>query len=170
MIRVPEAPLGGQFVALRQWEPDDAEWYVAARDEEIFRWTTEPRELDPDVLRRVIEANRQEPRWVGLAITDGSSGERLGNIALTITDPEHRVGEGHYWLAAGARGRRAASDAVRTIAQWAFASLPIDRIDLLINPGNVASKRVARRTGFEDVGERDGRRVFALTNTFASRR
>jgi RimJ/RimL family protein N-acetyltransferase len=110
----------------------------------------------------VIEAHRRDPQWVGLAITDGASGELLGNIALTIVGAEQRVAEGHYWLARGARGRGAASDAVWTIAEWAFASLPIDEMELLIHRANVDSERVARRAGFEEVGERDGRRVFSL--------
>ena len=36
-------PLAGG--TLRPWEQADAAWYVAARDEEVFRWTTERRDL-----------------------------------------------------------------------------------------------------------------------------
>jgi len=36
---IPERITGDDFY-LRRWEVQDAAWYVHARDEEIFRWTT----------------------------------------------------------------------------------------------------------------------------------
>ena len=160
-ISVPSATLHGKIVDLRAWRPDDAEWYVGARDEEIFRWTTEPRALDPGVLRLVIEANTRDPKWVGCAITDPASGALLGNIALKI---EGRAGEAEasYWVAAEARGRGVASDAVRTLVQWAFEAGSIERVDLFIAPGNTASQRVAAHAGFQPAGEIDGSLRFSL--------
>jgi RimJ/RimL family protein N-acetyltransferase len=126
----------GKGVALRVWEEADAEWYVSARDEEVFRWTTEPRDLDVEALRRVIEAYRREPKFAGFAIVDASTGALLGNITLVLRDEQAETAEVSYWLAASARGRGAASEAVRTIACWAFDALPIERIELLTDPAS----------------------------------
>jgi len=160
-IPVPSATLHGRIVDLRAWRPDDAEWYVGARDEEIFGWTREPRALDPAVLKQVIEANRREPKWVGCAIADPASGTLLGNIALKI---EGRAGEVEvsYWVAAEARGRGVASDAVRTLVQWAFEVTSIERVDLFVAPGNTASQRVAVHAGFQPTGELGGSLRFCL--------
>ena len=149
-------------VELRKWRPDDAEWYIGARDETIFEWTTEPRVLDPQALRQVIESNNRDPQWVACAITDASTGALLGNIALTLTED---VGEVMYWVAAESRGRGVATDAVQTLVRWAFHALPIQRIDLLMKRGNEASAGVARNAGFEPRGDRDGRLVFVRTRT-----
>ena len=142
---------------LRSWEPEDAEWYVSARDEEVFRWTTEPRALTADNLRQVIERVRLQPTFAGFAIADPATGALLGNIALTVVDGDAGVAEVMYWLAPHARHRGAASDGVRTITDWAFQALPVRRIELLTHPGNRASQAVAVRTGFVPQGTRKNR-------------
>jgi ribosomal-protein-alanine N-acetyltransferase len=162
LVPLPDEPLRGAIVALRPWEPDDADWYVCARDEEIFRWTTEPRDLRTDTLRGVIEAYRRRPTHAGFAITDITTSDLLGNISLVFGDPNERTAEVSYWLAREARGRGAAADAVRALTRWAFDVLLLERIELRTNVGNAASQRVAARTGFRPAGERDGQLVFVL--------
>jgi RimJ/RimL family protein N-acetyltransferase len=158
----PATLLQGERVTLRAWEPSDAEWYVRARDEEVFRWTKEARGLTVDAARLAIEAQRREPAWVALAITSPDTGELLGNLALTLKDAE-RTGEVMYWLAPQARGRGAATEAVSLIVRWAFETLPIDLIDLYTKVGNEASQAVARRCQFEHRGQRRGEEWFVLT-------
>lgn len=163
LIPLPMRPLRGASVALRTWKQDDAEWYVRARDEEIFRWSTERRDLTPDLLRHAIEALLRRPTYAGFAIIDATTRQLLGNISLVISESVPGQAEVSYWLAAQARGRGAATDAVRTMTRWAFECLPINRIELLTNAGNRASLRVARRAGFAPEGERDERLVFAMS-------
>ncbi len=162
-LSLPKQPLRGTIVALRTWEPDDAEWYVSACDEEILFWTNEPRDLTPEMARSAIERHLSHPTDAGFAITDLASGSLLGNIALVITEAEPNWAEVMYWLAAPARGRGAATEAVRTMARWAFETFPIERIELLTDPENVASQRVAQRAGFAPQGKRGERLVFTMT-------
>ncbi len=131
-IHLPDQALRGEIVVLRLWEPDDAEWYVNARDEEVLRWTNEPRDLTSDAARQAIEAYRREPTYAGFAVTDAENGGLFGNVAVVIRDESQPIGEVMYWLAAGARGRGAATDAVRTISWWAFDALSLERIELLV--------------------------------------
>ena len=165
LIPLPRRPLLGAAIALRTWKEDDAEWYVRARDEEIFFWTKEPRDLTTELARNAIERYLSHPTYVGFAITDLASGSLLGNIALVITESERCWAEVMYWLAAPARGRGAATEAVRTMARWAFETLPIERIELLTDAGNDASQRVAERAGFAHRGKRGERRLFIMTRT-----
>jgi hypothetical protein len=37
---------------LRPWKIEDAGWYVASRDEEIFKWTNEKRDLTEEEKRK----------------------------------------------------------------------------------------------------------------------
>ncbi len=163
LIPLPRRPLLGAAIALRMWEEDDAEWYVRARDEVIFRWTKEPRDLTAAILREEIERYLIHPTYAGFAITDAPSGSLLGNIALVITEAEGCWAEVMYWLAAPARGRGAATEAVRTLARWAFETLPIERIELLTDTDNEASQRVAGRVGFVPRGKRGERLLFIMT-------
>ncbi len=162
-ISLPKRSLRGTIVALRTWEPDDAEWYVGARDEVIFRWTKEPRDLTADVVRHAIEAQLRRPTYAGFAITDVKTEELLGNISLVFTEPDCHQAEIMYWLSPAARGRGAATDAVRIAIGWAFDALPIDQIELLTSPGNEASQQVARRAGFAPRGNQGERLVFRTT-------
>ncbi len=158
----PDAPLRGKKVVLRPWEPADAVWYVDARDEEVFRWTTEPRTLTAAQVQAAIAANRSAPTYVGLVITDAATGALAGNIALTLPDPSCARAEVMYWLAAEARGRGFATDAVRALTVWAFDALPIAEIELLTNQANQASQRVAMRCGFTPSGTRGERALFVV--------
>ena len=107
-------------MVLRPWELVDADWYASARDEEILRWTSEPRNLEPAEVRTAILKYRSEPGFVCLAITGAQTGELLGNLAL---GPKAGLdAEISYWLAPDARGRGIATEAVKLLSDWAFAA------------------------------------------------
>jgi RimJ/RimL family protein N-acetyltransferase len=145
---------------LRPWRQEEAEWYVEARDEEILSWTTEPRELTSAAVRRAIESLAAAPSYAGLAIVDRTSGELLGNISLVPR--ESQTAEISYWLAAAARGRGAASDAVRTLCSWGCEAWSMSAIMLRTRMGNTASQRVAHSCGFVVAEVRDEEVCFSL--------
>jgi RimJ/RimL family protein N-acetyltransferase len=58
-----------------------------------------------------------------------------------------RAGVG-YWLRPEGRGRGAATEALRLVSRWAFEALGIERLNLITDPENTASQRVAERAGF----------------------
>ena len=72
----------------------------------------------------------------------------LGGASLYDVDLAAASASIGYWLAADARGRGAATHAVRLLAGWAFAVLGLRRITLTCAPDNDASQRVAGRAGF----------------------
>jgi RimJ/RimL family protein N-acetyltransferase len=137
----PDTVLSDGVVALRQWHPDDAEWYAEqSRDPEIQRWTTDPPDLTAATVRAAIERVRAAG-LVAFAITDAATGELLGNIALS---PEHELS---YWIAPAGRGRGVATRAVRLVLERAWAS-GAGRVRLHAHVDNAGSQRVAERAGF----------------------
>jgi RimJ/RimL family protein N-acetyltransferase len=58
------------------------------------------------------------------------------------------VAELGYWVKAGARGRGVATRAVVLVARFAFDELGAARVQLVTEPDNVASQRVAEKAGF----------------------
>ncbi len=138
-------------VALREWEPEDAEWYAdSVQDPDIQRFTTDPPTLTAEEVRTAIIALRSaEPPSdgslpdVGRLICDAVTGERLGNIAFAGHGAELS-----YWVAAPARGRGVATRAVRLLADYALDALHADELRLWTRSDNVGSATVAERAGF----------------------
>jgi len=89
----------------------------------------------------------------GLVITDSPTGERLGNIAVT------REGEVSYWLAAPARGRGAATIALRCFSDWVLATTDATELWMRVHSENAASAAVAIRAGYERDPARDDQRL-----------
>jgi RimJ/RimL family protein N-acetyltransferase len=66
-------------------------------------------------------------------------------VVLKKPDTKPEVG---YWTAAQARGLGVATRAVDALSAWAFSAYGLDRIELLHQVDNVASCRVAEKTGY----------------------
>jgi [ribosomal protein S5]-alanine N-acetyltransferase len=64
---------------------------------------------------------------------------------------DHR-GEIGYWMAREARGRGLGTRAVRLLSRWAIDALALERVELLANPANEGSQRLAERAGFTREG------------------
>lgn len=100
----------------------------------------------------------------GFAI-ESHAGEFLGFVGLVSIDLAGGQAEAGYMLPRAARGRGAASRALALVTAWGLDSLGLQRLELRINAGNVASERVAARCGFRHEGTlrsvafKEGRRV-----------
>jgi RimJ/RimL family protein N-acetyltransferase len=140
-------------VVLRAWRMEDAPAVAeACRDAEIARWLAfVPQPYTSDDARRYIQecieaSDDRRP----FAITDAETGAVIGSIDLRIT----RLGAGHigYWMAADARGRGLGTAALRTLTRWAIEELGVGRVELVTDPDNIASQRVAEKAGFQREG------------------
>lgn len=79
-------------------------------------------------------------------------GRALGVVGLWVRDRgEGRASLG-YWLAESARGQGVAAEALQAVVRWAFGDLQIPRLQLYVEPWNVASQRTAERVGFQREG------------------
>jgi RimJ/RimL family protein N-acetyltransferase len=67
-----------------------------------------------------------------------------------------------YWTYPAHRGRGVASRAVALACKLAFEELAVARVEILTDPDNIASRRVAIRNGFRVAGLRDGRLLHLL--------
>jgi RimJ/RimL family protein N-acetyltransferase len=97
------------------------------------------------------------------AIVDAQTGELLGSIDMGVN--AMRTGHIGYWMAAEARGKGTCTAALRALCRWALDDLALERLELLTDPENVGSQRVAEKVGFRREGvlrshllHRDGRR------------
>jgi RimJ/RimL family protein N-acetyltransferase len=94
------------------------------------------------------EQGHDDGTRAGFAILDYGDGAFLGLIALVHIDREGSEAEAGYIVAPQARGRGIAARALRLLTDWALKELELERVELRITAGNVASERVAERSGF----------------------
>jgi RimJ/RimL family protein N-acetyltransferase len=151
-IEFPVAGLSDGSIRLRLRADSDTPAIVAAcQDPEIPRWTRVPDSYDEAAAAEwAVESGRQQESGEGLhlVIADAGSDDFLGSIGVhNVNRTEGRCDIG-YFLAREARGRGVMTRAVRLLAEWAFQSLPVERIEITIEPANAASRAVAERAGF----------------------
>ncbi len=144
-------------ITLRLIEPRHAEeLYVvvdANRDALLpwMRWVNEV--TDAEVLRGHIG------RWVAQTAETGCmslgielDGELVGVVFHIRPDMVNKQVEVGYWLAESARGRGAATRAVRAMCDITFRDLGFNRINVRVAPENKASLAVAERLGLTREG------------------
>jgi RimJ/RimL family protein N-acetyltransferase len=79
------------------------------------------------------------------------AGVLVGSIGIGINSEKYR-GRIGYWVSATARGQGICTRALRLLARWALEELELQRLDLITDPDNVASQRVAEKVGFRREG------------------
>ena len=150
-LRVPVLHAGP--VLLRPFQASDLPMVrLAAVDPVIPSITSVPRGYDEGEGRAFIE--RQYRR--------AAEGDGFSFVIAPTRDPDHGVGSiglwldqiesGRasigYWIVKSARGRGWAGDALRGLVAFAFAELAIPRLQLFVEPWNVASAKTAISAGF----------------------
>ena len=151
-IPLPDPPLVDGHVALRAWRQSDVEDIVAAcQDPDIPRWTAIPSpytERDARAYLERADQDRLAGRELGLAVVGARSGELLGSCGLARFDWTDRKAEIGYWVRAASRGRSVGPTATRLLARWGLEELRLERVELLANPENEPSQRLAEKAGF----------------------
>lgn len=153
----PDPPLTDGSVVLRLPRDADAPAIAeACSDPEIARWIPIPIPYRLEDARTFVAfaaegwSTGREPT---LVIADAASRALLGAIAVHRRIDEPAKAAVGYWLAPNARGRGAATRAVRLVTRWAFEVEPaLVRMELLTAVDNAASGRVALRAGFAREG------------------
>jgi RimJ/RimL family protein N-acetyltransferase len=150
----PRAELRDEEIVLRGWRVDDADAIVqACQDPEIAYWI-------PFIPRPYTRADAEEYLAACLesgeerrpfAIVDAASDALLGSIDMGVNSLGYR-GHVGYWVVAEARGRGVCTRALRLLSRWALEDLGLQRLELITDPDNVASQRVAEKVGFRREG------------------
>ncbi|WP_405616965.1 GNAT family N-acetyltransferase [Streptomyces sp. NBC_01508] len=147
---VDPTPAGRPALVLRPWDIGDIQPLV-----DIYR--------DPAVRKGTllpITGVEDAARWLEIQWDGWRSGERfsfavleedrlVANVAVKRGTGQGDCPEVGYWTSAEARGRGIAPRALQALTGWAFGTLDgVTRLDLLHQIDNVASCRVAEKTGY----------------------
>lgn len=157
MITVPETAAGPGLL-LRAWTERDIPALLAAHEDPVMRrWSRNPITSAAharDVIARYDAAWRAGTSFffaIQVLDADGGAGDPVGSVSVRGLGADSGRGDVGYWTAAPARGRGVATRALNAVATWAFqlpASRPLDGLELIHTVGNLASCRVAAKTGF----------------------
>lgn len=158
MLGTPAAPvLETPRLILRGWRPEDIAPHSAMlADEDTARFiTARGRALD--------EAEAwNETAWLighwqmlgcGMFVIEERSTGAFAGRAGPLRPPPWPAFEIGWSLASWARGKGYATEAARAAIAWSFENFPLDRIISIIDPRNVASRRVAERLGERRTGK-----------------
>jgi RimJ/RimL family protein N-acetyltransferase len=152
-IEFPVEGITDESVRLRlRADADTPSVIEACRDAEVVRWTRVPENYDERAAEEwVSESSRQQERGEGLhlVIADAETDRFLGSVGIHRINPEEGRCDIGYFLAPWARGRGTMTRAVRLLSGWIFETLPLERIEITIEPANAASRAVAERAGYE---------------------
>jgi RimJ/RimL family protein N-acetyltransferase len=141
-------------ILLRPPQPDDIPAITAAVRESLpelhpwMDWATEA--YDETVAGRWLE-------FAGIAwehssafhfiIVDAKSGEYIGNCGIDGVNQGHRSCNLGYWVRTSRTKQGIASRVAKLAARFAFESVGLIRIEIIIASGNIASQRVAQKAG-----------------------
>ena len=150
------ADLTDGTVTLRRVRPGDEAPLLDERgDPEARRWAISGRVWTPQDASAYVAATAS--LWLAgtearFAVVDAASGEYAGSLGLRVTAPAMRVAEVGYGIRPAWRGRGYTVRALRLVAGWAFSTAGLSRLELGTAVDNVASQRVAERSGFRREG------------------
>ncbi|MFF4357996.1 GNAT family N-acetyltransferase [Streptomyces sp. NPDC001604] len=152
LARSPQPVLStGDGLVLRPWRPEDAPAVHETFQDPLMRqWHLRTSDSEAEAAGW-IEGWLKE--WEGeriaeWAVTDADSDRLLGRVALREIVLFDGLAKVAYWTTAAARGRGVAARATGTLTRWAFEEIGFHRLELLHAAANLASCRVAAKTGF----------------------
>ncbi len=151
----PSSPLSDGRIRVRPWAEEDLDCVRAASSDPVIpEGTTIPATFTEEEGLAFI--HRQWSRaddgvGVSQAVVDVTTGRAIGLVVVSLR-PQPHVGGLGYWIIPAARGRGAATAAIRMVAPWALQALDLRRLEAWVAPDNHASQRVLVNAGFEPEG------------------
>jgi RimJ/RimL family protein N-acetyltransferase len=139
-------------IRIRRFRDSDAEAFAAAtHDAEIVAHSGIPGSHTPRSAR-IAFTRFDDEGFVQRAIADRETDALLGTVLLFNVARHERRCEIGFWLVPGARGRGAATSAVRIVCDWAAREWGIERFDAHSDIDNPGAHAVLERNGFNREG------------------
>ena len=149
--------LRDDVVALRPPTEDDVDAITdACQDPEIPRYTRVPTpytRADAETFVRTAADGWAAGTNGSLLIVDATDDRvLLGATGVHRLAADRSVAEVGYWIEKSARRRGVATRALRLVSRWIVLDLGVRRLELMADPENVGSQRVAAAAGFTREG------------------
>ena len=160
---VPRDPQTEGGLRLRPIGPTDtAEFYAAFLEawptlRPWMNWGDEIRDIRSAQAHLELKAEEWRRSEAYSFLVESEEGRFVGMCGLSQFNWRHRFANVGYWVRPSQRGRGIMPVAVRVLARFGFEALHLHRLELLIEPGNTASRRAAEKAGAHFEGQLRGR-------------
>ena len=151
LVPTAQWPLVTERLRLRLHEADDAAWlHELYSQPDVTRylldepWTAE---VTREKLAERLAKTNIDGETGALALVIEHGGVAIGDVALWLTDHEHRQGEIGWVLDPAHGGQGFASEAVRAALALGFDHYKLHRVTAQMDARNSASAALARRVG-----------------------
>ncbi len=109
------------------------------------------------------ERERETGARLTFAVRDAAAGTLLGGCELKPLGPT--IANLSYWTYPAHRSRGVASRAVAIAVRLAFTDLKMARLEVVVDPDNHYSRKVALNNSFEESGTRGKQILYVLDNS-----
>jgi RimJ/RimL family protein N-acetyltransferase len=146
----------GEQISLRiPAAADAAAIEITCTDSESLRWTTIP--LGYDRARALSFISDYAPGWWkrrqgGCWVIADSTDQYVGQIDLRVDQGDPELADVGFVTAPHGRGKGYMTAAMRTVAEYGLRELGLQRVEWKAHVGNVGSRRVAEKAGFQFEG------------------
>ena len=112
--------------------------------------TLPPRASASQALEWVAAQRQRTAQRVGFsfAVADRDDDDCVGFAGLWLRQVEHGLATAGYAVLPASRGAGRATDALRALTAFAWTRPGVERVELHVEPWNLASRRVAERAGY----------------------
>jgi RimJ/RimL family protein N-acetyltransferase len=151
-MSLPTPTLHTPRLRLRPFTSADADaLYALHSSADVLRYWNAPPWTERARAERFLAACRQmeeEGSGARLAMDRVSDSSFVGWCSFTRWNPDYRSASLGYCLGEAAWGHGYATEAARSVLQWAFDTLDLNRVQAEADTRNVASARVLEKLGF----------------------
>ncbi|GKU80103.1 GNAT family N-acetyltransferase [Paenibacillus sp. L3-i20] len=105
-------------------------------------------ETQAQEMIRILDELSQENKAIRFSIIELESNEIIGTCGYNFLDFENQKAEIGYDIAKSFWGRGYASEAIRTLLEYGFSSLNMNRIEAKVEPENVNSIKLLQNLNF----------------------
>jgi RimJ/RimL family protein N-acetyltransferase len=128
---------------------------MASKDSFIPLISTIPKDYSED--EGIAYIKRQWSRFdsgegYAFAVAKQDTDQAVGFAFLCFRGKDRGRASLGYWIIEGFRGQGAAKTVLKAIVNWAQRDLGIERLELYVEPWNIASLKTAKALGFEEEG------------------
>ena len=123
---------------------------VSESQNEPFFWLIDLKGLSQPEIQAYIEAQPEvwnEDKAYNFVILESGTNRIQGGCGLTQINRRHRTCSLYNWIRTTSTGHGYATRAVLLMARFAFDSLGMQRMEIVIEPENIAALRVAEKAG-----------------------
>lgn len=158
----------GNLVCLRRFHPADAAPLFEAVRESLaelsafMTWCHQAYSLEDSrtfIIRSSSDWDKGEQ--YNFAIYDSKETTLMGVIGLNHINQSHRFANIGYWVRQSCTRRGTGTAATLLVAEFGLGDLGLQRLEILIPDHNIASRRVAEKTGAKFEGRLRNRLVLA---------